>query len=92
MRTILEKAIEVAIKQSARTRMLEKDYEIFQKNIRISKHIKTGDGDKTVFDLISDQAIYIADLATKGGFSHASDEVENLKDKAIANIKKTLGW
>ncbi len=90
MRSILEKGIEMLIKQAAKDKMSAAEYNNFVNNLRRTK-ITHGGGHRSLYVQIADEATKIADFATGGGYSAVSDEVEKLKNQAANRIKSMLG-
>ena len=86
----LASAIELGLRQIARQLMHPDEYKKLQNTIRMTKLRHVGNGQKTLHDLILEQATSIADWATNNKFSEASDHVEEKKRKAIENLKQHL--
>lgn len=86
----LASAIELGLRQIAKSQMHPDKYKELQTTIRKTKLIHVGSGQQTLHDLIIEQATSIADWATNNRFSEACEEVEEKKRKAIENLKDYL--
>lgn len=90
MSKTLASAIELGLRQIAKSQMHPEKFKELQNSIRMTKLTHVGDGRQTMHDLITEKATSIADWATNNKFTETCDEVEEMKNNAIENLKKHI--